>query len=40
MFFGILSLTLWGYVLATVVLTQITIAAVTLYLHRYQTHIQ
>ncbi|HBD9320639.1 TPA: fatty acid desaturase, partial [Legionella pneumophila] len=38
MFFGILNLTLWGYVLATFVLTQITIASVTLYLHRYQTH--
>ncbi|HAT3863328.1 TPA: acyl-CoA desaturase [Legionella pneumophila] len=38
MFFGILNLTLWGYVLVTFVLTQITIASVTLYLHRYQTH--
>ncbi|HDI4856318.1 TPA: fatty acid desaturase, partial [Legionella pneumophila] len=38
MVFGILNLTLWGYVLATFVLTQITIASVTLYLHRYQTH--
>ncbi|HHQ6286687.1 TPA: fatty acid desaturase, partial [Legionella pneumophila] len=38
MIFGILNLTFWGYVLATFVLTQITIASVTLYLHRYQTH--
>ncbi len=38
MIFGVLNLSFWGYVLATVVLTQITIAAVTIYLHRYQTH--
>lgn len=38
MVFGILNLSFWGYVIATVVLTQITIAAVTIYLHRNQTH--
>ncbi|KTD52693.1 DesA family fatty acid desaturase [Legionella quateirensis] len=38
MVFGFLNLSFWGYVLATVVLTQITIAAVTIYLHRNQTH--
>ncbi len=38
MIFGVLNLSFWGYVIATVVLTQITIAGVTLYLHRYQTH--
>lgn len=38
MVFGFLNLSFWGYVLAIVVLTQITIAAVTIYLHRNQTH--
>ena len=38
MIFGVLNLSFWGYVLATVVMTQITIAAVTIYLHRHQTH--
>ncbi|WP_028388191.1 DesA family fatty acid desaturase [Legionella fairfieldensis] len=38
MIYGVLNLSLWGYVVATIVLTQITIAAVTIYLHRYQTH--
>lgn len=38
MMFGVLNLSFWGYVLATLVLTQITIAAVTIYLHRNQTH--
>lgn len=38
MLFGYLNLSFWGYVVAVLVLTQITIAAVTLYLHRYQTH--
>lgn len=38
MIFGILNLTVWEYILATLVLTQITIASVTLYLHRCQTH--
>lgn len=38
MLFGVLNLSFWGYVVATVILTQITIAAVTIYLHRHQTH--
>lgn len=38
MLFGILNLNFWGYVIATIVLTQITIASVTIYLHRHQTH--
>lgn len=38
MLYGVLNLSLWGYVIATLVLTQITIAAVTIYLHRHQTH--
>ncbi|AWN72546.1 fatty acid desaturase [Legionella anisa] len=38
MVFGYLNLSFWGYVVATLILTQITIAAVTLYLHRHQTH--
>ncbi|MBA2709075.1 MAG: transposase [Tatlockia sp.] len=38
MIYGALNLSFWGYVLATIVLTQITIAAVTIYLHRHQTH--
>lgn len=38
MIYGVLNLSFWGYVLATIVLTQITIAAVTIYLHRHQTH--
>lgn len=38
MLFGVLNLSFWGYVVATVILTQITIASVTIYLHRHQTH--
>lgn len=38
MIYGVLNLSLWGYVIATLVLTQITIAGVTIYLHRHQTH--
>ena len=38
MLFGALNLSFWGYVIATIVLTQITIASVTIYLHRHQTH--
>lgn len=36
--FGALHLSVWGYVIATLILTQITIAAVTIYLHRCQAH--
>lgn len=35
---GILHLSLWGYVVAALILTQITIASVTIYLHRHQAH--
>ena len=35
---GFLELPWWGYVLVTLGLTHITIAAVTIYLHRYQAH--
>ena len=38
MLFGVLNLSFWGYVIATIVLTQLTIASVTIYLHRHQTH--
>lgn len=38
MMYGVLNLSFWGYVLAAIVLTQITIASVTIYLHRHQTH--
>ena len=36
--FGILNLSFWGYVFAAIILTQITIAGVTIYLHRHQAH--
>ncbi len=35
---GLLALSLWGYVGATLLLTHITILAVTIYLHRCQAH--
>ena len=35
---GLLDLPWWGYVLATLGLTHITIAAVTIYLHRHSAH--
>lgn len=38
MIYGFLNLTVWECILATFILTQITIASVTLYLHRCQTH--
>ena len=38
LFSGWLDLPWWGYVVAALVLTQITIASVTLYLHRCQAH--
>ena len=37
-FDGLLTLSLWRYVGITLVLTQITIAAVTIFLHRCQAH--
>lgn len=36
--YGLLPLPWWGYVLVTLGLTHVTIAAVTLYLHRAQAH--
>ena len=36
--FGLLGLSFWGLAGATVILTQITIASVTIYLHRHQAH--
>jgi len=36
--YGLLRLSFWGYVVVTVVLVQITMMAVTLYLHRDQAH--
>lgn len=38
MFFDVLGLTLGGYIVAALVLTHITIASVTIYLHRHQAH--
>ncbi len=37
-FYGLLDLGLWGYIITTFVMVQITMAAVTLYLHRDQAH--
>jgi stearoyl-CoA desaturase (delta-9 desaturase) len=36
--YGVLGLDFWGYVLATFLMVQLTIAGVSLYLHRDQTH--
>lgn len=38
MLYGILQLHWWGYLIATLILTQITIASVTIFLHRCQSH--
>ncbi len=38
MFAGLIDLPWWGYVLATLALTHITIASVTIYLHRHMAH--
>jgi stearoyl-CoA desaturase (delta-9 desaturase) len=35
---GLLDLSVWGYVGAAVLLTQVTIASVTIFLHRHQAH--
>ena len=35
---GLLSLSTWGYVGVTLLLTHITIASVTIFLHRHQAH--
>lgn len=36
--FGLLNLSFWGYIIAALIVTQITIAGVTIYLHRCQAH--
>ncbi len=38
MYSGLIDLPWWGYVAATLALTHITIAAVTIYLHRHSAH--
>ncbi len=38
MFSGLFDLPWWGYVAVTLVMTHITIAAVTIFLHRHQAH--
>lgn len=35
---GMISLPWWGYIVVTLILTQITIASVTIFLHRHQAH--
>lgn len=35
---GLLDLPWWGYIIAALILTHITIASVTIYLHRHQAH--
>lgn len=38
MYTGVLDLPWWGYIVYTLVITHITIAAVTIYLHRHSAH--
>jgi stearoyl-CoA desaturase (delta-9 desaturase) len=38
MYPGLVDLSWWGYVLVTLLLTHVTIAAVTIFLHRHQAH--
>lgn len=38
MYTGLIDLPWWGYVVVTLALTQITIACVTIFLHRHQAH--
>ena len=38
MFSGLLDLPWWGYVLATLGMTHVTIVSITIYLHRHQAH--
>lgn len=37
-FYGLLNLSVWGYVLITFAMTHLTMIAITLYLHRSQAH--
>jgi stearoyl-CoA desaturase (Delta-9 desaturase) len=38
MFDGFLNLSIWGYLAAALILTHVTIASVTIFLHRHQAH--
>nr|MBS0019778.1 transposase [Gammaproteobacteria bacterium] len=38
MLYGLLDLSFWQYIVVTLVLTHVTIASVTIYLHRHQAH--
>jgi stearoyl-CoA desaturase (delta-9 desaturase) len=38
MFFGVFSLPWWGDVVVALLLTHVTIVAVTVFLHRHQAH--
>ena len=38
MYTGLINLPWWGYVVVTLALTQLTIACVTIFLHRHQAH--
>ncbi|MDB6096118.1 MAG: fatty acid desaturase [Francisellaceae bacterium] len=38
MFYGLLDLPWWGFIVVTLIMTHITIACVTIYLHRHQAH--
>ncbi len=38
MLYGLLNLSFWGYVVALLIMTQLTIFSVTIYLHRHQAH--
>ena len=35
---GLFHLSTWGYVIAALAMTHITIASVTIFLHRHQSH--
>jgi len=35
---GLIALPWWGYIIVALVFTHITIASVTIYLHRHQAH--
>ncbi len=39
MFSGLLDMPWWGYVVATLAMTHVTIASVTIFLHRHQAHL-
>lgn len=35
---GLIDLPWWGYIIVALVFTHITIASITIFLHRYQAH--